>query len=86
MKSITVQDFDLIIFHLETGFSSKGNKKKERLKSKLNPLYRKKKSFECAGRFSDFFINKKEGSKVQEKQTVFLLNLSYSIGIISSFE
>lgn len=59
MKSITVQDFDLIIFHLETGFSSKGNKK-ERLKSKLNPLYRKKNHLNVQVDFLTFLSIKKE--------------------------
>lgn len=55
-------------------FASEG-KREDRLKSKVNQqAVQKKRTFECAGRFSDFFIKKwKEAkSRRKKKQVVFL--------------
>lgn len=62
--------------------------KKRGHKSKVNQLYREKRTFECAGRFSDFFI-KIEGSQVLNKNRLssFDIKLHYfhSFYYLSSF-
>lgn len=88
MKSVAVCNFELSIFTMRLDFASKGLKKRGQ-KSKVNQLYRgKKRTFECAGRFSDFFI-KIEGSQVLNKNRLssFDIKLHYfhSFYYLSSF-
>lgn len=54
-------------------FASEG-KGEDGLKSKLNQqAVQKKRTFECAGRFSDFFYQKKgRKQSLEKKQVVFL--------------
>lgn len=53
-------------------FASRG-KREDRLKSELNQqAVQKKRTFECAGRFSDFFIKKRKETKSRKKHIVFL--------------
>lgn len=64
MKSNTVCNFEFIISHRETGLCLQRKERRHRLKSKLNQqTVHKKRTFECAGRFSDFFIKKKKKRK-----------------------
>lgn len=82
MKSNAVCNFEFIISHCETGLCLQRKKRRHRLKSKLNQqTVQKKRTFECAGRFSDFFI-KKERKQSLEKTGCLPLILSYIIFIL----
>ena len=84
MKSNTVCNFEFIISHCETGLCLWRKKRRQRLKSKVNQqAVQKKRTFECAGRFSDFFIKKWKEAKSRRKKTGCLpLILSYIIFIL----
>lgn len=73
MKSNAVCNFEFIFSHCETGLQRK--ERRHRNLNSTNKLYRKKWTFECAGRFSDFFIKKWRKQSLEKKTRMSSFNI-----------